>query len=62
MRPFADVPPGRGPVGGRARQLRRPESVIADFPAELFRDRRHAGALRPSFFPFTEPFPRNDMS
>ena len=44
---LADVPPGRGPVDRRGRDLRRPEGRVHRVPAQLLRARRPRGALPP---------------
>jgi phenylalanyl-tRNA synthetase alpha subunit len=48
---FADVSPDRGPVGGRERDLRRPEGRADRFPEAVLRARRPPGSLSAVLLP-----------
>ena len=49
--PFADVPPGRRPVGRREHQLQGPEGHVPGLHPGLLRDHRAEAALPPELFP-----------
>ncbi len=56
---FADVPPGRRPVGGRGRVLCRPQGRDRRFPAQLLRERRPQGPLPSLLLPVHRAVGRN---